>query len=381
MDLTASPVGTGRVPWRAIGVVALLILALAVAIAFIGSQQRRSLPLFGPAANGSIIYDLDGSIYVADALGNDPRLLIGNTNAFGQRFSHDGSSIYFARSEQDGYRIMRADADGSSIRPAATTLLPDGESPTVSPNEAELAAILTDVYPSALGLLSLTNDGGLRRLDLDGIEPTRLVAWRPPHGDELVFLGHPAGVKTELGLYRIGRDGSDLRRIAFREGESIETGTRISFQGLAFSDDGTTVAYSNWEPGVVAGRDCSMHLLDLTTGSDRTVSYDPSARCESHPVFLGDGRILLERQENAAGTVAGLLVAPADASSPGMRIGQDFSRFDIRGWELSPDRSKVLVVRNGGAVEMISIATGLVEPVDVRITIGDWSWQRLAPSD
>jgi len=383
MDLTASPAGTGRVPWRALGIVALLILALAVAIVFVGSQQGRTLPFFGPAANGSIIYDHEGDIYVADALGGNPRLLIGGTNAFGQRFSHDGSTIYFARTQPDGYAIMRADADGRNVRRASATVLPDGESPAVSPDEGELAAILLDTYQPALGILQLTDEGGLRRLDLDGIEPTRFVAWRPPSGDELVFLGHPGGLKTDLGLYLVGRDGSDLRRIGFREGESVDTenATQISFQGLAFSDDGATAAYSNWEPGVVPGKDCTLHLLDLTTGSDRIMSYDPSARCEAGPVFLGDGRILLESQDKTDGSVVRLLVAPADGSSPGIRIGQEFSRSDTRGYVLSPDRSKVLFVRNGGAVEMISIATGLVEPVEVRITVGDWSWQRLAPSD
>ena len=382
MDLTASPARTGRVPWRAVGLVALLILALAAAIAFAGSRQPRPMPYFGPAANGSIIYDMDGDIYVADALGGPGRLLIGGMNAFGQRFSQDGSAIYFARTQPDGYAIMRAEADGSNTRQASTTLLPEGESATVSPDESELASILTDRYPSTLGLLSLTNDDGLRRLDLGGIEPTRFVAWRPPTGDQLVFLGHPGGVKTELGLYVLDRDGSDLRRIAFREGESVDTDSpnRISFQGLTFSDDGATVAYSNWEPGVVPGKDCTLHLLDIATGSDRVMSYDPFARCESDPSFLGDGRILIESQRTTDGSVARLLVAQADAGSTGVPIGQEFSRSDARGYTLSPDRTRVLFVRNGGAVDMISIATGLVEPVDLRITVGDWSWQRLAPS-
>jgi hypothetical protein len=378
MDFTAAPARIGRVPWRAVGVLALLILALAVAIAVVGSRTRPVNPFYGHAANGSIIYDEDGEIYVTDALGAPGRVLIGGQGAFGQRFSHDGSTIWFARVVPGGYAIMQADADGSDVRQATSALLPDTESSAVSPDETELAAILIANQPE-LGLLSLTDEAGIRTLDLGGIVPTRFVAWRPPTGDQLVFLGHPGGIKTDLGLYVVDRDGTDLKRLAFREGESIDTENpnRISFQGLAFSDDGTTVAYSNWEPGSVPGKDCSMHLLDLTTGSDRTMSYDPSARCEAEPVFLGDGRILLERQENAAGTVASLLVAPADASSPGMRIGPDFSKAEIRGWDLSPDRSKVVVVRNDGAVEMISIATGLVEPVDVRITVGDWSWQRL----
>ncbi len=77
MDLTASPARIGRVPWRTVGVVALLILALAVAIVVVGSRTRQVNPFYGPAANGSIIYDLEGDIYVTDALGAPGRLLIG----------------------------------------------------------------------------------------------------------------------------------------------------------------------------------------------------------------------------------------------------------------------------------------------------------------
>ena len=58
MDLTArAPTITGRqVPLRLIGLVALLVLALAVGAAlFVGSQRRLPAP-FGPAANGVIVY-------------------------------------------------------------------------------------------------------------------------------------------------------------------------------------------------------------------------------------------------------------------------------------------------------------------------------------
>ncbi len=58
MDLTArAPTITGRqVPFRLIGLVALVVLALAVGAAlFVGSQRRLPAP-FGPAANGVIVY-------------------------------------------------------------------------------------------------------------------------------------------------------------------------------------------------------------------------------------------------------------------------------------------------------------------------------------
>ena len=94
-----------------------------------GSRTRQLNPFYGPAANGSIIYDLEGDIYVTDALGAPGRLLIGRRGGFAQRFSQDGSTIWFARVMPGGYAIMRANADGSDLRQASTTLLPVGELP------------------------------------------------------------------------------------------------------------------------------------------------------------------------------------------------------------------------------------------------------------
>ena len=81
------------------------------------------------------------------------------------------------------------------------------------------------------------------------------------------------------------------------------------------------------------------------------------------------------------GPCARLLVAPADASAPGRQIGPVFDTADTRKegrhWEVSPDRGTVLFLRTGGVTELISVATGAVQPADVRISIGDWSWQRI----
>ena len=54
-----------RVPWRMIGIVAVLALFGAV-LAFAIGSQRRVPPPFGPAANGVVAVSHDGNIYVRD---------------------------------------------------------------------------------------------------------------------------------------------------------------------------------------------------------------------------------------------------------------------------------------------------------------------------
>ena len=373
MDITARPAISARIPWRTVAIVALLILALAVAlVGFVGLQRRTVAPLFGPAANGSIIYDADGTIFVADASGGVGRPLI--TNGFGQRFSHDGDTIYFARPESNAWRVMKADADGGNVRPAAAGLLPATESAAVSPDERELAVILTERTPPALAILSLTEDGQLRTLDTDDVRPTQYVAWRPPTGRELVFLGHSGADDAYLGLYAIRPDGTGLRTIDLQHGTS--TSTRTVYHSFTMSDDGSTGAYHALEPGLRPDKECYVHLIGLDTGLDRRMVYDPIAWCELDPTFLADGRLVMVTTKRADASEASLLIAAADGRTPGTTFDGVWTTAG-RGWTLSPDRSKALLVTDTGT-SMVSLETGAVESTALRIDTGDWSWQRLA---
>ena len=68
MDITAPRPTVARTQWRPIGIVILLILALAAAaVVYIGSRPPRLAPFFGPAANGSFVYVTARDIYIADA--------------------------------------------------------------------------------------------------------------------------------------------------------------------------------------------------------------------------------------------------------------------------------------------------------------------------
>ena len=210
-------------------------------------------------------------------------------------------------------------------------------------------------------------DGGdeKRVLPLGDVEPARYVSWLPPNGDELVFLGHPHGYLDEIGLYRIRPDGTGLTQIALQRGELLPgVDTRQDLvQDMTFSDDGKTAAYWNWETAISPDKECFTHLMDLTTGEDRRMSFDPSAGCELLPRLLGDGRILLERQDNPTGT-AQLLVAPVDGSGPATTIGERYNA--THGWDLSPDRAEVIFAADLGPGMLISTDTGAVEQAHVR---------------
>jgi hypothetical protein len=365
----------------AIVVILALIVALGVAaVVYVGSHTRRLPPAYGPASNGSIVYERVGDIFTTDPDGHfETPIIGGETNDFSPRWSRDGTTIHFGRTTAQGTAVMAADADGRNVRQLSSILLSDPDAAEVSPGGNQLAAI---DHPSGVGsarvaVLDLAGGRTLRILDVGTIRPTTYVNWRPPSGNELVFLGNPDGRFAELGLYVARSDGfGGLRRLAVQHGESTaDPRTQLSFQNLVLSDDGRMAGYWNWETTVAAGRTCFVHLIDLDTGDDRRVTFDPTAACELAPAFLADDKILVERQDLVGNSQ--LLVAPADASAPGLLIGP---RFDYRhrvGWAVSPDRREVLFVSDSEPSQLITIATGAARPIQLSLPDAG-SWQRLA---
>ena len=76
MDFTTRALPVPRLPWRQLGVLALVALLLAVALAaYVGSQRRVPAP-FGPAANGLIPYASNGDIYLGNPITGETRVLV-----------------------------------------------------------------------------------------------------------------------------------------------------------------------------------------------------------------------------------------------------------------------------------------------------------------
>jgi Tol biopolymer transport system component len=387
MDIVLNvPAGGRRVPWRALGVLALIGVLLAIAIVAGGSRQQRPLPTpFGPAANGSLVYDRDGDIYAVDADLRNERLLVGgDTKDYAVSWSRYGNRIFFARDVAGGVAAMTADSEGRDVRQAAGPLGAPAEH-DLSPTSTELAVIDKVSGRGTLRILSLAGDGGVRTLDLGTIEPANVVAWRPGTSTDIIFGGHPGGEQTELSLYAIRSDGTHLRQLVLQHDESLDGApnpTQYSFQGISMSPDGSKAAYWNWETTVQEGHSCFIHVLDLASGVDRRVTFDPSAECELGPLFTPDGKSIVA-ERGRLDVTSQLFVAPVDGGGPGVSFGPNYYYKSRLGFALSPDGSKVIWVPTptlgpnaGGRV--ITLATGAVEESDVQFLVVP-SWQRLAP--
>ena len=118
------PVAPRRPLVLAMIVVGLLLLAALAVGVIVGTRQRVPSPI-GIAANGTLVYDSGGTIFIADADGAHPRPLA-RSGAIDSTptFSRDGTRLAFwSQTVADGpLALYVANADGSDIRKLSGSL-------------------------------------------------------------------------------------------------------------------------------------------------------------------------------------------------------------------------------------------------------------------
>ena len=202
--LTTAP----RIPMRTIGVVALLILVL-VAAALIVAGQRRQLPLpYGPAGNGLMVYASGSDIYVGDPATRDSRRITSGPEVDGfPGYTKDGTKITFLRSASGdpllAGHLMIVDADGSGLRQLTHQPL-TGVSAGDGSGDGRSMAVISRI--GGVSSMTLFDTASPEERSLDVGMPVESVSFRPPNGDELMFVGLQGENQT---IYTIGADGAN----------------------------------------------------------------------------------------------------------------------------------------------------------------------------
>lgn len=281
------PAGTRRL--FLVVAVALLALALAATLVFVGSRQRLAPP-FGLAANGSLVVDVDADLWVVDTAGGAPRRLdIGMGRAVSPVFSQDGSKFAFMSRPATGVpsALFVANADGSEARSLTGGLR------IATP---ELAGITWS--PDGSTLIFQSSDRGIDRLYRVGVDGSGLQAisdktadrryptWSPD-GQWIAYRMRPVDTidKTYLAISR--PDGSDERTIT-----SVRD-SKASFSGSQWTADSQRLVYfRSSEHGHVVG------MADL--GGTETL-LTPPLEDSYNPVISPDGlRIVYATSSGAA---------------------------------------------------------------------------------
>jgi dipeptidyl aminopeptidase/acylaminoacyl peptidase len=364
------------IPWRSIGLAALLagiILAMLAAL-IVGSRPRIPAP-FGPARTGLVAYADDGEIYTVDtATGISTAVVTGPATDIDPRWSLDGTHFAFER-KVDGDLgpgwVYIARADGTGLVQITREPIPGITRYAFSPDGQEVL-ISGGPSSSSILLIAAADGSAIRELDVGSIPATN-AAWRPPDGTEILFADDRT---SSRGLYAVNADGGNIRTI-------VEPVTGRYRDQATWSQDGSKIAYMEW--GDATSITSRIHVIAADGTGDQLLPMPSEATWELARGWSNDGtRLLAVRGYSGDWNGSRLVAIPVDGSGFGVEIGDP--NMDVQCcsvWEWAPDDTSILGTPadpQGRPREQV-----LLDPVAGTATTVPWttsslpSWQRLAP--
>ena len=386
--------GVPVLPLRIGVAVALLLITAIVGVLIAGSLTTHRPPPFGPAGNGQIVYvDSSGRIVAGELGSGTSTVLIANGRNLQPVYSQDGTQFVFLRSARFLFDVVVASADGSNVRTISPSPIAQPAYLGWSPRGDQLL-----VYDSQRGsqgqsllLFDTTKAGpptdlsaqlGVQVQDVGlGYNFRSTAAFRPPTGDEIVFV---AGSAHDT-LMAAKADGSGVRTLLDPASSPIDY---LTVHGAEWSPNGSMLVVMLTLP---AYPDHNVPFLLDADGTNlrplSALSLDPTTDTNS-PLWSPDGgRIAfqywtrhLTGDDGGANedfhplqivdVASGRLLAAGPTSSNG------FS------WSWSPDGTKLLAVVGGTSdVLIIDATTGLYETAPWKASeSGDWQRVASAPS-
>jgi dipeptidyl aminopeptidase/acylaminoacyl peptidase len=375
----SSSVATPRIPWRVVGALALLILAIAVGALVIAGNQPRPLPAppFGRAANGLLAYAVDGDIYTSDPVTGETRAIVsGPDDDGGPIWSRDGTRMAFVRRvEGESFdRLYVARSDGTALTEITTEPLRSIGYYSFSPDGRQVV-LASDSTSQGKMHIANADGSGVRALDV-GI-PAKDLSFRPPDGKQIAFTGYPSGDDQIAGIYVVDTDGSDVRML-------VGPARDASASGPLWSPDGSRIAYGlvnfNVPQWTVHTR-----VMSADGSDDRALPMPTDAQFNYNATWSNDGtRLVMVRGYAVSGEGDNVAaVVPADGSGPGLETARSLFPDQGLSFEWAPDDTSVVVVRHDARGQPFE--SQLMDPVTGAIRSAPYSvtslttWQRLAP--
>ena len=371
VDLIAERRLAPRVPWRAIGVAALIALLIAGALVFVGSPRRVPAP-FGPAGDGLIVYASGGDLFAGDITTKESRLVLGGPERdSAPLFSPDGQRLAFLRATSTAaYDLLVVGIDGRNSTKVSTTPLAAGST--------------FQWAPDSRGVFVAYTTGDLVRFDAGAGPPVVVAhdvdvdshAFRPPDGRQILFQTH-GDASTLLVM---NADGTGAHSIA-------PVGDHGNINQARWSPDGSRIAIGRKLDDPVQLR---LFIVNADGSGLRQLTNDRREWFETDPVWSPDGtRVAFNRWLHGTATdqwwiqpIGIVTIATGAFMEAGAAPVSEGSLFD---W--SPDGRSLIGLPGPHAAygetasnqpTVIDVATGREAPLAWKVESAV-SWQRVAP--
>lgn len=381
VQLTTTRAATARMPWRQLGVLAMLaIIVAATVVVYAGSQQRRLPPAYGPAANGSILYALDGDIYTADPqTGQSKAIITGPEADVAPVFSLDGTHIAFARKSLASSTVgvlLVANADGSGVVQVTPESMNEPSDWSFSPDGRSIVAFAKGDQGRSIVVIATDGTGQPKVYPVFATEDDGPPRYRPD-GSEIMFIGaDPKSVNR--GVYGLDPITGGVHTIV------PPSSGIMDIYGASWSPDGARVAYGVFDTTAKA-ISTRTHIVNVDGTGDVVVDRQPDTIADGGFAWSNDGtRLVVTRFYSDDGSIpARSAIVPVDRSSSGIEIAcppgapADDCSAD---WRWSPDDTQLI-----GTLESRGrTAQFLADPTTGELRAVPWTasghpaWQRLA---
>lgn len=316
VDIARQPVLAHHVPWRWIGLLALLVVTAVAGVALMAGSQRELPEPFGRAANGLIVYDASGDIFAADPeTGATKAIVAGPETDRAPVLSRDGTRVAFERKAVGAVGaglLFVARADGGGIVQVTPEPLIGLIAWSFSPDGRSIVALATIDFQVRIVIATSDGVGEPRVLAARVTAEDGAPEFRPPDGSEILFIGRESG-QANRGVYAVNPVTDEVRAIVAPSGLDVYAAT--------WSPDGSRIAYGLFG-GVAEGVSTQTHVVSADGSGDFRVDDHPVAVADGTPMaWSNDGtRMIITRIYSATGEQTRSAIVPVVGSGLGIEI-------------------------------------------------------------